>query len=124
MKWHILSLVFIAFIAQTSLAQPVRYATGFVVDAQRNLPLSGAHVLVLGANEGTVTDSNGLFTIELYPGEDTLVVRYPGFGTQQVPVKSDTMLIELLYEMGLDTIATVDPETYEETYQIVRYERD
>ena len=123
MKWHILSLVLIAGIAQTSLAQSVRNATGIVVDAQRNLPLSGAHVLVLQGNEGVVTNSNGLFTLKLYPGEDTLIVRYPGFTTQRVPVQPDTMRIELIFEVGLDTVAVVTPETYEETYQIIRNER-
>ena len=118
-----MSLLFIAFIAQSSFAQPLRYATGTVIDMQRNLPLLGAHVLVQHTDEGVVTDITGAFTIELYPGEDTLVVRYPGFITQYVPVQADTMRVELLYEMGLDTIATVDSETYEEAYQIVRYER-
>ncbi|MCB9266535.1 MAG: von Willebrand factor type A domain-containing protein [Lewinellaceae bacterium] len=123
MKWHTLSLIFIACTFQNSFAQAYKYATGIVVDAEYGTPLSGVHVLVQHANEGVVTDSNGVFTIELYIGEDTLVVRYPGFSTQQVPVQPDTMRIELVYEMGLDTIATFDPETYEETYQVVRYER-
>ena len=123
MKWHTLSLALIACIAQTSLAQSIRNATGIVVDAQRNLPLSGAHVLVKQGNEGVVTNSNGLFTLKLYPGEDTLIVRYPGFTTQRVPVQPDTMRIELIFEMGLDTVAVVTPETYEETYQIIRSER-
>ncbi|MCB0578184.1 MAG: von Willebrand factor type A domain-containing protein [Phaeodactylibacter sp.] len=123
MKWHTLSLLFIACIFQNSFAQTWRYATGIVVDAEYGDPISGAHVLVQHSNEGVVTDSNGFFTLELYAGEDTLVVRHPGFATQQASVRPDTMRIELVYEMGLDTVAVVTPETYEETYQIVRNER-
>ncbi|MCB9052937.1 MAG: von Willebrand factor type A domain-containing protein [Lewinellaceae bacterium] len=123
MKWHILSMLFITCTFQNGFTQPMKYATGIVVDAEYGDPISGAHVLVLHTNEGVVTDSNGLFTIELNAGEDTLVVRHPGFTIKQVPVRPDTMRIGLVYEMGLDTVAVVTPETYEETYQIVRNDR-
>lgn len=87
MKWHILSMLFITCTFQNGFTQPMKYATGIVVDAEYGDPISGAHVLVLHTNEGVVTDSNGLFTIELNAGEDTLVVRHPGFTIKQVPVR-------------------------------------
>lgn len=125
MKWHQLGwLVFACTLSITPLlAQHSSFARGIVVDLQQQKPLTGAHVLVQHANEGVTTDSNGFFQIRLYSGEDTLLIRYPGFESQLVPVAKDTMRIELSFKMGADTVTVVTPETYEETYQIVRKER-
>ena len=50
--------------------------SGTVVDSENN-PLPGATVVVRGGNGGTATDFDGIFEIEVSPG-DILVISYLG----------------------------------------------
>jgi len=58
--------------------------TGTVVDSE-GIPLPGANVLEKGTTNGTQTDFDGNFTLEVEDGA-TLVISYIGFQTQEVPV--------------------------------------
>ncbi len=58
---------------------------GKVVDTQGE-PLIGATVLVEKTTVGTVTDLNGLFEIEIPPGENTLIVSSVGYGSMNIPI--------------------------------------
>ncbi|HET8737286.1 MAG TPA: TonB-dependent receptor plug domain-containing protein, partial [Pricia sp.] len=58
--------------------------TGTVVDSE-GLPLPGANVLEKGTTNGTQTDFDGNFTLEVADGA-TLVISYIGFQTQEVAV--------------------------------------
>lgn len=58
--------------------------SGTVVDSE-GLPLPGANVLEKGTTNGTQTDFDGNFTLEVAEGA-TLVISYIGFETQEVPV--------------------------------------
>ena len=103
-----------------TLASAQRYVRGYVVDADLQKGIHAAHVMVAESDNGTVTDSTGYFWLEVPYWQDTLIVRYPFHATERVAVQEDTMRIELTYTGGLDTVANADPETYEETYSIVR----
>lgn len=59
-----LTIVCFFFIAHSAYAQSI---TGRVVDEQTNKPLEKASVIIQGNNKGTVTDANGLFTIDNLP---------------------------------------------------------
>ena len=61
--------------------QQSRQATGRVADSQG--PLIGATVMEKGTNNGTVTDFNGNFTLNVKSGA-TLVISYVGYETQEV----------------------------------------
>ena len=126
MNWQgfVLSFVLLFFFQTFTFGQfqNYQYYKGIVLDAQRKSPLVGAHVRVHPSNEGVVTDPNGEFQIKLLPGEDSLKVSYPGFDTKVVRIKRGKMVIELSYSMALDTIPVYDPETYNESYQVVRKE--
>jgi len=104
----------------TTQAHAQRYVQGYVVDADLKEGIFAAHVIVADSDNGTVTDSTGYFWLEVPYWRDTLIIRYPFHATERVAVQEDTMLIELSYSGGLDTVATFDPETYEENYSIVR----
>jgi TonB-linked SusC/RagA family outer membrane protein len=61
--------------------QQSRQATGRVADSQG--PLIGATVMEKGTNNGTVTDFNGNFSLNVKSGA-TLVISYVGYETQEV----------------------------------------
>lgn len=68
--------------------------TGTVVSAIDGEPLIGVSVLVKGTSNGTVTDIDGKFTINVDKGE-TLVFSYIGFVTREETVREDLMQIVL-----------------------------
>ncbi len=63
--------------------------TGTVVDAFG--PVAGANVIVKGTTNGTMTDMEGKFSLEVPEGA-TLEISYIGYVTQQIKVGSQTTL--------------------------------
>ncbi len=64
--------------------QPVKL-TGSVVD-ESGETLPGAYVMVKGEKGGTVTNANGVFTIDVPGGKGTLIISFIGLITQEVPI--------------------------------------
>ncbi|MEP3210106.1 MAG: mucoidy inhibitor MuiA family protein [Maribacter sp.] len=71
----------------------VRAITGTVLD-ESGLPLPGANVLVKGTSNGTQTDFDGHFSLEVQSGKE-LVVSYLGFHNSELPIYSSVMNIRL-----------------------------
>ena len=63
--------------------QATKKITGTVVDAQG--PVIGASVMEKGTTNGTVTDFDGNFTLNVNPGA-TIVLSYIGYQTQEIKV--------------------------------------
>lgn len=63
---------------------------GKVLDESSN-PLQSATIKVKGSTNGTLTNSEGNFTIKA-SGEGTLVVSYLGYTTQEIPINGRTNL--------------------------------
>ncbi|WP_299230770.1 carboxypeptidase-like regulatory domain-containing protein, partial [uncultured Bacteroides sp.] len=59
---------------------------GKVLDATGE-PIIGANVLVKGTTNGTITDIDGKFTLNV-PTECVLQISYIGFNTQEIKVTS------------------------------------
>ncbi|MFA6361180.1 MAG: carboxypeptidase-like regulatory domain-containing protein, partial [Dysgonamonadaceae bacterium] len=84
--------------------------TGSVVD-DNGEPVIGASILIKGTGQGTITDIDGSFTINVPAGSNTLVVSYVGLITQEVAVKptlrivlsSDTELLDEVVVVGYGT---------------------
>ena len=68
--------------------------TGKVISTSDNEPLMGATVVVQGKQGGTVTDLDGVFTIEAAEGQ-TLVVSYIGYVTKRVKISDGQLVIKL-----------------------------
>lgn len=69
-----------------------RVVSGKVTDQQTNRGLSGVSVQLKGTPTGTVTDPDGAYTLAV-PGSGTvLVFSYSGYGTQEVPVGSQSTI--------------------------------
>lgn len=69
---------------------PSHTISGMVLTAKDGTPLIGATVKVKSKAEGTVTDAEGKFNIQLTALPDTLVVSRIGFHTVQTVVRSTT----------------------------------
>jgi len=65
---------------------------GRVVESEKNTPLSGASVRVIGTNVGTTTDADGRFSINV-ASDGQLEVSYIGYETQKVSVNNQTELL-------------------------------
>lgn len=82
--------------------------SGTVVD-QSGQPLPGASVVEKGTTNGTQSDFDGNFSIELQNENAILVVSYVGFGTKEIPVNGQATLNIILEESaaGLDEVVVV-----------------
>lgn len=70
--------------------------TGTILD-QSNEPVIGANVVVKGTTNGTVTDFDGNFTLEVEP-QNTLHISFIGYLSQEIPVGTNTTFSILLRE--------------------------
>ena len=82
-------------------------ASGIVRDNETGDPLLGATILVKGTNNGTITDSNGLFKISVESLDVIIMISYTGYKTLEI--KAGTNLqINLKEEIGqLDEVVMI-----------------
>ena len=71
--------------------------TGTVTSSADGLPLIGVNIQEKGTQNGTTTDLDGTFTIEV-PGNASLVFSYIGFQTQEIPVNNQSRIAIVLDE--------------------------
>lgn len=71
----------------------VRKVIGTIVD-ESGSPLPGATVVVKGTSNGTQTDFDGSFSLNVVTGEE-FVVSYIGFISQEIPIYSSVINIQL-----------------------------
>lgn len=71
----------------------VRQITGTVVD-ESGLPLPGASIIVQGTTNGTTSDFDGHFSLDVTDGQE-LLVSYIGFYSTQLPIYSSVMNVRM-----------------------------
>lgn len=88
------------------IEQSEKRITGTVMDAFG--PVAGANVIVKGTTNGTMTDMEGKFSLEVPEGA-TLEISYIGYVTQQIKVGNETTLNIILKEdsQALDEVVVV-----------------
>ena len=92
--------------AEVSVSQQQRTVTGVVTDTKGE-PLLGVNVIVKGTTNGTITDLDGKFSLEVEPNA-ILVISYIGYVTQQTPVTGTSMKIALKEDtQNLDEVVVV-----------------
>ena len=93
--------------AVPAVAQSGKKITGTVLDAT-GMPVIGANVMVKGTTNGTITDMDGRFSLDVDKGA-TLVVSYIGFANQEIKVGNQTNLSIALKEdsKALDELVVV-----------------
>ncbi len=65
----------------TNVVQQTKKVSGVVTDAEG--PVIGASVMEKGTSNGTVTDIDGNFSLDVRPGA-VLVISYVGYATQEI----------------------------------------
>ena len=89
-----LLLVALLFIQYTAMPLPVlqqNVVTGKVIDTE-NQPLPGVSVVIKGTTKGTLTAADGTFSLELSPGDRTIVFSFVGMKTLELPIGGRTYL--------------------------------
>lgn len=81
---------------------------GTVVD-QDGAPLPGANILEKGTTNGTQSDIQGKFSIQLVDDQATLIISYVGYTTLEVPTNGQTYLDLKMHinASGLDEVVVV-----------------
>ncbi|MCQ2334323.1 MAG: TonB-dependent receptor [Paludibacteraceae bacterium] len=90
-------LLMFAMMLLMSFAAMAQTVSGVVSDAGKE-PIIGASVLEQGTSNGTVTDFDGHFTLNVSDANATLVVSYVGMKAQEVALKGRTNLQITLQE--------------------------
>ena len=88
------------------ISQQAKKITGTVTDAKGE-PLLGVNVVVKGTTNGTITDFDGNYTLEVEPNS-ILVVSYIGYVTQEVPATGNVLNVTLKEDtQNLDEVVVV-----------------
>ncbi len=89
------------------VVQQTRKISGTIVD-QAGLPVAGANIVVKGTTIGTITDMDGMFTLDVPEGA-VLTVSYIGYMEQEMAVGVNSKLFITLYEdtQALDEVVVV-----------------
>ncbi|MEM9548623.1 MAG: SusC/RagA family TonB-linked outer membrane protein [Bacteroidota bacterium] len=80
-----LSLLLFMLLCVVGMTFAQRTISGSITDVNGEA-LIGANVLAKGTSLGTVTDIDGSFTLEVPEGNNTIVVSYTGYQTQEVDI--------------------------------------
>ncbi len=98
-----LLLLFIAIICTTETMAQTRTITGRV-QSQDGEPIVGANIIVSGTTNGTITDFDGNYKLQLSDGATKIIVKFIGFTTQEIELgagnKYDVVLIDEATELG------------------------
>ena len=92
--------VFAMFVLGLSANAQQISVSGVVKDAANGEPILGASILEKGTSKGIITNLDGQFTISV-PSNATLVVKYLGYLTVEVPVSGKKNLVIQLKENAI-----------------------
>lgn len=106
-KWTLLqSVVFVMFLLSSTLAFAQNRVTGTVKD-KTGMPLPGVNVLEKGTTNGSITDVDGKYIINVEKGK-TLLFSYIGFTTQEVTVNKSQIDVTLQEDLqALDEVVVI-----------------
>ena len=112
-----LSMIFASLFLFVGLAMAQTQVRGTVVTYEDNEPIIGASIQVVGAsNVGTITDTNGQFSLNVPAGSKTLRITYVGMEPLEVAVSSKPLRIQLRNDLNdLDEVVVVAYGTQKKT---------
>jgi len=101
-------LFFGLFLLASIGAQAQQTVTGTVLSAVDDLPLIGATVMEIGTTNGTITDIDGNFSLNVSSAESMLKISYLGYDAQKVAASSTPITVMLSNDGNtLDEITVV-----------------
>ncbi len=80
--------------------------SGTIVDNQSNTPLPGVNVIEKGTNNGTTTDFDGNFQLQLSSSDAILEITYIGFKSQEVNLNGRTS-VQIVLEVDTQSLEEV-----------------
>ncbi|EPR73947.1 TonB-dependent receptor [Winogradskyella psychrotolerans RS-3] len=89
-----------SLIAQTTVK-------GKVLSASDNMPLPGASVIEKGTSNGTQTDFDGVFTLDVSNESAIMVVSYVGFKSKEVVYSSGEVTVTLEEDSALEEVVVI-----------------
>ena len=88
------------FIGCMLLLAHVSYGQGLTVSGkitdENGDAILGASILLKGTSTGTITDLDGMYTLNVNDGSGTLVFSYIGYETTEVPINGRTEIMLFL----------------------------
>lgn len=93
-------------IVSTAYGQQGSTITGTIVDNQNNTPLPGVNVMEKGTNNGTTTDFDGNFSLQVSSTDAILQITYIGFKTQEINLNGQTS-IQIVLEVDTQSLEEV-----------------
>src|SRR5687768_118463 len=94
---RLLCLMITAFVLLWGHAHgQARKVTGTIKDAASGDALPGVSILVRGTTNGTITNADGAFAIDVSSEEDVLVISFVGFVKEEIPVSGKTTIDVIL----------------------------
>lgn len=104
-KLIMLSLL-LTWLTANALAQGYT-VTGKVTDIRTSEPMAGINVILKGTAQGTVTDNEGKFTIQVQDSPASLVFSFIGFTTKEVQVSSTVTSVDVVLEEDITSLEEV-----------------
>ncbi|MEL4308863.1 SusC/RagA family TonB-linked outer membrane protein [Joostella sp. CR20] len=89
---YLLTVILICCFSLVSYGQQNATITGTIIEAETNTPLPGVNVIEKGTSNGTTTDFDGNFSINVASTDATLVITYIGFKTQEYALNGSTTM--------------------------------
>jgi len=105
MRKFLLLISGFVFLANLSWAQ-TRTISGKVTALEDGSPLPGVNVVVKGTTNGTITDANGVYSLDNVPSGGIIAFSFVGFKSQEVSVGERTS-IEIALEADVETLSEV-----------------
>ncbi|GAB3657085.1 TonB-dependent receptor [Echinicola sediminis] len=102
---RLFTLIALLCMSTFTFAQQVK-VTGTVTDGDAEMPLPGANILIKGTANGTITDIDGNYAIDVEKGQ-TLVFSFIGYTSKEVVIENQTTLDIDLSGSELDEIVVV-----------------
>lgn len=95
----LLLLAAIFFLPDTAQAQTI---TGQIIDSSTQEPLEGATVVESETSNGTVTDQNGYFSLQLTTDRNEITIRFVGYRTERI--RFENVNQPLLIALDIQTV--------------------
>ena len=81
--------------------------TGTVTDKNDGSGMPGVNVLVKGTTNGTITDMNGKFSLNISTKDAVLVISSVGYKSQEIRLKSDQKIVNVVIEENSELLDEV-----------------
>ncbi len=107
-KLRLIFFLFLFFSFIMVSAQNKKSVSGTIISSEDNLALPGASIIEKGTKNGTSSDFDGKFSLEVSEDAKTLVISFMGFNTQEIAITDGPLNITMqVSSASLDEVVVV-----------------